>query len=123
MKKKFEDELSRRTQLYPLPPTDFDPMHATNATLAGFGLPPRPDAETDPDLSERIASLQRSSRDILERYPAEDIVPEILKRSEAEAVSMGPVARKKPARRRLFGRLRQRSSRKTSWFPAKNGSA
>ena len=59
-------------------------------------------AETDPDLSERIASLQRSSRDILERYPAEDIVPEILKRSEAEAVSMGPEARRNPARRRLF---------------------
>ncbi|MFC2142179.1 hypothetical protein ACFLR7_04520 [Acidobacteriota bacterium] len=59
-------------------------------------------AETDPDLRERIASLQSSSRDILDRYPAEDIVPKILKRRKAEAVPIEPEVRRKPTRWRYF---------------------
>jgi hypothetical protein len=75
MRKKFEDELNRRTQLYPLPPTDFDPMHATNATLAGFGLLARPDARKDPNLFAFWSLLFSEPLEIIQpifgiRFPA-----------------------------------------------------
>ncbi len=59
-------------------------------------------AATDPDLREKIALLQRSSQDILDQYPSEDYVPKILSRLRAEAVSMEPKERTKPANWRRF---------------------
>ena len=35
---------------FPFPPPDFDPLQASPATLAKYGLPPRPDAKQQPAL-------------------------------------------------------------------------
>ena len=59
-------------------------------------------ADADPDLREKIASLRRSSQGILAQYPSEDYVPKILSRLKAEAVSLEPKERTKPAYWRHF---------------------
>ena len=39
-----------RAHAYPTPPKDLDPLLATDAQLDRFGLPPRPNRETEPEL-------------------------------------------------------------------------
>jgi len=46
----FFREIERRAHAYPTPPKYFDPLLATNAQLVEYGLPPRPDSETEPEL-------------------------------------------------------------------------
>lgn len=43
-------EIEQRAHAYPLPPEGFDPLPATDAQLDWYGLPPRPNRETEPDL-------------------------------------------------------------------------
>jgi hypothetical protein len=45
----FEADLAKRAHLYKLPPADFDPMLATDRTLANYGLPPRPSPYEEPE--------------------------------------------------------------------------
>jgi hypothetical protein len=46
----YFDEIARRAHPYPLPPADFDPLSATDAQLEQYGLPVRPDPESEPEL-------------------------------------------------------------------------
>ena len=46
----YFEEIERRAHAYPLPPEDFDPLSASNAQLDVYGLPLRPDPETEPEL-------------------------------------------------------------------------
>jgi hypothetical protein len=48
----YFEEIERRAYPYPLPPAEFDPLSASNAQLERYGLPPRPNRETEPELFE-----------------------------------------------------------------------
>jgi hypothetical protein len=44
------DDLKRRFQAFPVPPPSFNPATATPAQLSEYGLPPRPDPDSQPLL-------------------------------------------------------------------------
>src|SRR5712671_6599181 len=46
----FFDEIEQRAHVYPLPRADFDPLSTTDAQLDQYGLPTRPDQDTESEL-------------------------------------------------------------------------
>lgn len=45
----FAAAVAQRTHFYKLPPTDFDPLQASDEALGGYGLPPRPPSDAEPE--------------------------------------------------------------------------
>ena len=47
---------------YPQPPSGFDPLSASNAELAKYGFPPRPDAGQAPDMYQQWRTMVPAPR-------------------------------------------------------------
>jgi Peptidase A4 family len=70
------ERVLRLVALYPLPPSGFDPLTASNRHLAQFGLPERPDDDSEP---EGLAFWQE-----MLGHPTEFVEPEFPEKTESE---------------------------------------
>lgn len=53
---------SEKVFTYSLPPSGFDPLTASDAELAKYGFPPRPDPQTAPALYEQWRTMVSAPR-------------------------------------------------------------
>ena len=78
-------EIDRRAHAFPTPPKEFDPLSATDGQLAQFGLPPRPNRDTEPELFRFWSRLLSK--------PFEALRAEFLKREDDQKIPLFRVGR------------------------------
>ncbi|MBV8650712.1 MAG: hypothetical protein JO255_04545 [Alphaproteobacteria bacterium] len=72
---------------FPFPPPDFDPLSASPAELAKYGLPRKPNADRQPELLK--AWLRLFERPLTFRHPGLTTVMELIQKPEALPISVG----------------------------------